>query len=1380
MFDYITLCDVTDRVDFAGADVDRVSWERSEHVAKFDFMCTIVHDGSAVNNAMTCSLVCSKDLFDQGTVDRISRRFSRFIKQLFLSSNEWSKSPLYKMSIILPREAELIHELNRRQCEEKALTSKTIFERFNEKAAHNPQKIAVELDEQCLTYAELLYYVQLIGLSLLNRYNVLPGKIICQCMERSISMVIGAMAIEMVGAVYCPLSPDWPPQRFHILIKETKSRLILVHNLTHSKVQVDGTVFNVDNAVNADFSAGIATVNQLPDCLITPDSIAYVIFTSGSTGVPKAVQVRHRNFCSSIDSMIEVGSFSKNDIILQMARCSFDIHVKDLIGTLIVGATLVMLHPDGILDLEYMADIFNRKQITYMQVVPSLLQSIFTFLKEEHLSAVGKTFQSICSSGEALSVRLVDLMVSQLPKTCRIWNHYGPAETTIDATYHLVNRQSDRKSIPIGQPLPNYQCVVVDEFQQLITTEQVGELLVGGVGVFAGYLGRDDLTKNALVNIDGEPFYRTGDLVQMDNSGYLHYLGRKDYQIKLRGQRIELCEIEKCLLDTGVVACVVVKWNEHIVAYVQSLNATEEQLQQHCRSHLPPFMHPSFFVILEQLPLNNNGKIDRKSLPTPIIPAVSNNTSSVEQSTLSPLGQEVYAIFTQAFHAQSLSLDVSFRQIGGTSLDVIQALSLIRKRIYPKVQIGVLFENPTVRQLAHALERLLADREEKLDIPAAMQSNDDDCHCRLKPSLCIETIGVLLLAVQWLSPILFLCQLNSSLAIFLVPIVHLLCYVVCQRLFCQFWSVIGTTDELYSWSYYSWWFLDRLWSINNCYWLQHLVGTSLYNSCLRLCGAHIGHHCHIYTTRIDAPWLLEVGGSTVIGNETILSSLSFYDRTYKLYPISIGSYCSIGVRCVLYERVNIDDYVCIEPMSAIAGHVTAPHKCIFSENRILSQEQRLYQFSCVVSVLLIHYILLALTYRVYQCRAISFAPLSVQLALTWLFWIFVSLFVSLVLLKFVVGHAVPGQYSLNSYYYLHKIWLRRLIVSTFYWSFAFIPKYSIFSVYILRWLGGHIEDDVKLAEFHTFLYFPSNLFTARRGATTFNKVMIAPFEMAHEHDCCIDSIHVGSDTNLGNGCTLIPGAHLASNITVGNFTLVTRKTDGLASNIILLGIPGQQMPFHRAQQIPIDHKSLLRDSSLIYHLIQTSVFFLIGKFVFVSIYVLLPITVAPLVHAVFFCAVYRYSAFVERTSTTFTFSDVMTTTQYFLSAFLIDFKILICPLLARTQLLVFLFRGLGARIASDVILFDIDCLTDPQLVFIDDHVRFHMEASIQCHTFEQRILKLAFATVHQSTVLMSYSMVLSGAILHGQNRLLPYTLVMKNDELPFNTDWSGVPAQQLK
>ncbi|CAF4136052.1 unnamed protein product, partial [Adineta steineri] len=260
--------------------------------------------------------------------------------------------------------------------------------------------------------------------------------------------------------------------------------------------------------------------------------------------------------------------------------------------------------------------------------------------------------------------------------TCRLWNMYGPAETTIDCMFHIFNGTMETESFPIGKPLSNYQTLVLDQFSQSLIIDQGGELFVGGAGVFMGYLGRDDLTAKALIEIDGELFYRTGDLVTMDNNGLLYYQGRKDHQIKLHGQRIELGEIERCLLNiTSISACVVMKWNDdHLVAYVQSPHMNEEELRQHCQSHLPPHMIPSFFIILDKLPLNPNGKVDRKQLPSPDFSSSTLLSSDKSDTPPNQFEERIQTIWCQVLHCNQnhITATASFFSVGGHSLLFIE------------------------------------------------------------------------------------------------------------------------------------------------------------------------------------------------------------------------------------------------------------------------------------------------------------------------------------------------------------------------------------------------------------------------------------------------------------------------------------------------------------------------------------------------------------------------------------------------------------------------------------------------------------------------------------------------------------------------------------
>ncbi|CAF1585737.1 unnamed protein product, partial [Adineta steineri] len=309
-----------------------------------DFSLSFHHDMNI--NQLSCTINASLDLFNRDTVEKISQRFHSILHQLSASIiDSQINKPIYEVSLTLSNEQYLIQSLNNTQVSfSSPLTC--IHHEFVYQVIQHSQKLAVELDEQSLTYCELLHYVQVLSLTLLNEYHVFPGEIVCQCVERSLSMVIGIMGIEMAGGVYCPLSPRDPQHRLHALTQQTQSRFVLVHYATITKLDDDIVSLDIDSILNGND----IDKKGLSNVILKGEDIAYVIFTSGSTGIPKAVQVRHKNFIDCINSLTYINSFNKDDIVVQMTRCSFDIHVQEILGTLLVGGTLVVLHPGGTID----------------------------------------------------------------------------------------------------------------------------------------------------------------------------------------------------------------------------------------------------------------------------------------------------------------------------------------------------------------------------------------------------------------------------------------------------------------------------------------------------------------------------------------------------------------------------------------------------------------------------------------------------------------------------------------------------------------------------------------------------------------------------------------------------------------------------------------------------------------------------------------------------------------------------------------------------------------------------------------------------------------------------------------------------------------------
>ncbi|CAF1213842.1 unnamed protein product [Adineta steineri] len=1333
-----------------------------EMLSTSDFSLSIYHDMSM--NQLSCTINASLDLFNRDTVEKISQRFHSMLHQLSASmiDNEINK-PIYELSLILSNEQYLMQSLNNTQISfSSPLTC--IHHEFVCQVMKHPQKLAVELDEQSLTYCELLYYVQGLSLTLLNEYNVFPSEIVCQCVERSLSMVIGIMAIEMSGCVYCPLSPRDPQQRLYALTQQTQSRLILVHHLTKTKFHHNIVLLDIDLIVSDNETKSKDDIDGLSNVLVATEDMAYIIFTSGSTGTPKAAQVRHRNFSRYMYSLVCGDVLTENDTIMQISRCSFDTHVQDIMGSLTTGATLVMLHPGGLIDLTYLVDVIKKKNVTCFTSVPTILQYLFSFLKHSNNTTSLVSLRCVCTGGEKCSVNLVDLILSSIADHCRLWNFYGPAEATIVCTFYRVNLIANTQSISIGRPLSNYRCMIMNEYLQSSVTNEEAELLVSGAGVFAGYLGRDDLTAKALLEIDGELFYRTGDLVRMDNNGLLHFQGRKDHQIKLRGQRIELGEIEQYLLNiSSIFVCIVMKWkDDYLVAYVQSSHINEEELRQHCQFHLPTYMIPSVFIILDKLPLNQNGKIDRKLLPPP---EFSSSTGNVDENLpRNTLEQQLQDIFSEAFHIESPHVEVSFGQLGGTSLGAILALTLIRQQVCNKVDIGLLFTNPSIRRLAQAIEPLLV-LEERQEA-ASTVNKIHETHDRLAPSLVIESLGIVLLVCQWLCPIMIICQW-CPLFLPILPICHLLFYVICSRLL----SPQNIKDDhIFSWNYYRWWFLDRLWN-NNTFWLQHILGTPLYNYYLRLCGARISLTAHIYTVTIDAPWLLYISEGTWIADKTTLNSLYFNNNdTFALHSIKIGCYCSISVRSILFGGVDMQDNIIVQPNSSVTGFIASrtiidgdEHKTVPSNisitynNRSLSIWHKIYQVIAIISLICIHCTLLAIVYKVYAVEQI---PLPISIAFCWTLWSIIACFITLFLLKFVIGSCAAGDtYPIASWSYLHKMWLRQLIVFSFHHAWLLPGIYHYLYPFILRWLGAQVEDDVKLANIDIFLSYPTNLLKLERGVTSFGYVLLVPTEMTLEGDHRVDWITLGSHTNLANGCSVLPGSHLASHTMVGSLTRITRETNSNNGDVFI-GVPARAMPFEMPMREAMEGQ------------IQTIPFwktcfsYYISKCLLIGIYWSCGLVGGPILHTIIIYSLYQWH-----------FYEDSETIQQIKEKLQEDHRIFICSFLGNTQWLIRSFRAYGANVGNNVIVPDILSLPDYNLVTIGDNVRLNMNALIMCHSFEQRILKLAPVTVGNSCVLMSGSIVMSGCKLMGNNRLYPFTLVMKNDLLPSNTQWKGLPAQ---
>ncbi|CAF4066371.1 unnamed protein product, partial [Rotaria magnacalcarata] len=676
-----------------------------ETVSKFDFSLRLQYDKAT--EQLSYQIDASLDLFDKKSVQAIGRRFYVILQQLFLlGSFDVARQPIYELSLLLSDEVQYMESINNINTQMNFESLGCLKYEFLQQASTNPQKISVCLDEQSLSYAELLAKVYELVVYLGKRQY--PNEIICQCVERSIEMIIGQLAIVVVGACYCALSPGDPPVRLATLLTRTKANTVLVHPATvhlFTTTTTDQHVINLYNCFLDDANSTVVdTDDNAFDCPVFADNLAYIIFTSGSTGEPKVVQITHRNLSACISSFKHLEIVTHRDNVVQMAQCSFDAHILECLGMMMLGATLILLHPHGNMDFEYLSSTLEQHQVTFFSVVPSFMNALLDHLMDNNRWLRLSSIRSFGFLGEAIINSNVAIMGKLLDHNkVKFYNLYGPAECTLGCVYHRVSTADIQSGgIPIGVPFPGMQAQILDQYYQPVFVGQVGELFLDGVQRFPGYYERHDLTAQSHYG----SFYRTGDLVRQDpTTRHLYYLGRQDFQIKLRGQRIELGEIERCLLEL-VSGCVVVKCDEHLVAYVQGKDIDLDDLRAHCRLHLPQFMIPSIFIPLERFPLNKNGKLDRLALPKPTNLSSLSNTIYTELHT--EMEETVHKLWCQVLQSDvPKSTTSNFFSMGGHSMLLMQlyhqyqSLPTFDNRISP---ITLFFRQPTIGEHAMLLQ----------------------------------------------------------------------------------------------------------------------------------------------------------------------------------------------------------------------------------------------------------------------------------------------------------------------------------------------------------------------------------------------------------------------------------------------------------------------------------------------------------------------------------------------------------------------------------------------------------------------------------------------------------------------------------------------------
>lgn len=504
----------------------------------------------------------------------------------------------------------------------------TLQELIEAQTQKRPSQVALICDHDKYWGTSTLNYGQLNERAnqvahLLRSQGVQSGQIVGIMAERSFAMIIGIFGILKAGAAYLPLLPEEPPERLRYTLDNAGVKIVLVHAATVSKAPKGLALIDLEHPQT--YTGPVSN----PIIVNEPTDLAYVIYTSGSTGKPKGVMIEHRSVVNRLHWMQSAYPIDSRDVLLQKTSFCFDVSVWELFWWAIEGASLCLLMPRGEKIPQALVETIKKHKVTVLHFVPSMLNVFLDYLdgKADKVTTTLASLRQIFASGEALNpahVRLFNQIIQQ-SNGCRLTNLYGPTEATVDATFFDCPSNGDLKRIPIGRPIQNIRAYIIKNGKQAQVGE-AGELCLAGVGLARGYLNNVPLTNERFLEhpaVPGERIYRTGDVARWLPDGNIEYLGREDQQVKIRGLRIELGEIENTIRTfPGVVDCVVItkKYSESIDLIVSYLVCKKEGidvnvLKQHLRRYLPEYMVPSHFEKISEIPLNSNGKADRKALP---------------------------------------------------------------------------------------------------------------------------------------------------------------------------------------------------------------------------------------------------------------------------------------------------------------------------------------------------------------------------------------------------------------------------------------------------------------------------------------------------------------------------------------------------------------------------------------------------------------------------------------------------------------------------------------------------------------------------------------------------------------------------------------------
>ncbi len=1282
---------------------------------------------------------------------------------------------------------------------------------FEFQAQRIPLNPAVKFHEKILTYQQLDFEANRLANYLV--FNGLKkGDLVGLFLERSEVAIISMLAIMKAGGGYVPIDPAFPKERIKYIFNNAKINLVLSNNkLSEYLPSTSSTIINLDEAQKI--------ITKFPDQPIDPeninltsDDLCYVIYTSGTTGQPKGVAAEHRNAVSFTLSFNKVCKLNESDRVFQGFSLGFDGSVEEIWMAFSSGSTLI-IGDNSITKLpSEVSSLLNNEKVTFFSTVPTFLRMI-----EDDLP----TIHTLIVSGEKCTTDIVDKWAIE---NRRLLNVYGPTETTVNATYEECKKGSE---ITIGTPLENYEMYILDEKLKEVAFGDEGELYIGGPGLARGYLNRKDLTDKQFIEIP-QRIYKTGDLVKYNKQGKIVFIERIDTQVKIRGYRIELEEIENILCEYPAIKNAVVsvynnKGMDELVAYT-TLNDSKDldfdSVYDLLQKKVPSYMIPTYLEIIPTFPTLTSGKINKKALPSPLTKLIKKNKNIVLPKN--KLEKDLLNLFHDIFKLKLISItDDFFLDLGGHSLLAANLVSKARNQYKIDLAIKDIYTNPTIEKLSKfigSLKQTNTSKNTAADIkPSASISYFERYTVYTLQALSLlffYGLGSLFAAASLLIIFGIIAGTLDILVVlkFLIPISFILPPLFFSLSILSKWAIIGRFKAgrypLWSFYYFRWWIVTRLqaWSGSSFF-----VGTPIMNLYLRLMGAKIGKHCTLDTSLFSTFDLLSIGENTSISNETQLTGYRVENGELIIGKTEIGKECFVGIHSNIGLNTKMENRSALADLSMLADNHIIPEGETFKGSPAtkvkfeLPKGKAYKRHPFLYSVL--HYFAPLPLGIVLSFFGLPLLSLQLLTYFNFGFWPLIATFyislpfgVILYCLAVAFGKYIllknvrPGTYKIESLFYLKK-WLVDGMVRAS--CSTMRPLYT--TIYLptwLRMLGAKIGPRAEMA---TVSQISPDLLDIA-GESFFADGSIIGGRHFHKGHIKIGKSKIGKRSFLGNSAILPIGKSLGDNCLIGCLSTPPDSYSETPNGTDWLGSPSFSLPVRQkvagfddkvifnpskkliAQRLLVDAGRILTPG-----IIVLTTFLIYSFSIYYTNHILgltYTLILAPL-YGMFLSFLTALSVALLKKVIMGTFKPVIKPlwsmyvwlNELVNGAYESVFAPILSPLLGTPFFAPFL-RAMGCKIGKRNFI-ETTLFSEFDLVKIGDNNDLNIGVVIQNHLFEDRIMKSSYLKIGDNCSIGNMAVILYDTEIKNNSTIGPLSLLMKGETIPNNTQWHGIPTQQI-